>query len=94
MATFTKWANIYSTEYTYTIHICFLHLLLCEAAGYEVVINNIHITHPRHVGGETTNNLEGGRVKDVHLTGDVTAAEVLLRELEQANPSIGRGLYN
>ncbi len=41
------------------------------------------------MGGETADNLEGGGVKDVYLTGDITTTEVLLRELEQANASIG-----
>ena len=71
----------------------YMYVLLCEAACYEVVVNDIHVTHPGHVGGETADNLEGGGVKDVHLTGDVATADVLLRELEQANSCIGGGLH-
>ena len=68
------------------------YLLLCKTTRYEVVVDDIHITHPRHVGGETPDNLERGGVKDVHLTSDITTAEILLREFEQANSCISGSL--
>ena len=53
-------------------------LLLSETTRHEVIVNDVHVTHSGRVGGETPDNLEGGGVKDVHLTGDITAAEILL----------------
>lgn len=69
-----------------------MHLLLGESTSDKIIVDHVHVTHTRWVGGETTYNLKGGRVKHVHLTCDVTAAQVLLRELQQADSRTHRCL--